>query len=162
MIACEKTVAPSRSDLSGKNTTPLCRVELERERQIVEKEMDRLDKKRNQRRLKLQQEKIKSLEAACGASNPTIPTVIYSGSLESGSSNHDCCEAKKCDGCGRKDRIIHRQLREIEMLRQQLKDMSAQTNDPTRHNLPFVEVVCDDDASDISPVTALRRRSSCM
>uniref|UniRef100_A0A6T5XV77 Uncharacterized protein n=1 Tax=Thalassionema nitzschioides TaxID=33649 RepID=A0A6T5XV77_9STRA len=163
MMNGEKTIALSRSDHTGKNTAPLCRLELERERKIVEKEMNKLDKKRSHRRMKLQQEKIKSLEAACGTTKSTIPTVIYSTSLESGSSEIDYCEPKKCENCCRKDRIIHRQLREIEMLRQQLREMSTRVNDPANHDLPFGEVICDDDAaSDISPVTAQRRRSSCM
>lgn len=109
------------------------RAVLERERQDIEQKMNKLSQKRYVKRIQLQKEKIKTLEA----SNNTNSTSVSSSDS---SSENDCCNSRnslKCSSCYKKDRIINRQLNEIETLRQQLRYVILQSVTPPK------ELYCD-------------------
>ena len=126
------------------------RQDLERERSIIEQEMARLEQEKSKRRLILQRERIKTLLERDVSSSSidtyknttfTIPSTLSLASSEES-------RGASCGQCCRKDRIIHRQQREIESLRRQLMEMQATC---VPHDLFFAE----DEASVVSEVTHL-------
>jgi hypothetical protein len=126
-------------------------LDLERERNLIEQQMHRLEKQKSKRLLDMQRERIKMLEHT--SSVPTLPTVISAENSSSGhsmghhsESSSECTSSQRCSQCSRKDRIIHRQLREIESLRQQLRDLETKT-------VPVELLFEDENESVISGVT---------
>lgn len=117
------------------------REDLEQERIMLQQEMERLEKQRSKRQSVMK--RIKSNKIIVKDADPTVSTAC---TTESHSDESLC---NKCQVCCRKDRIIRRQLHEIQQLRQQLQE-AQQPPVP-----PQMVLWSDDEGSEVSGVTHL-------
>mmetsp|Transcript_5452 Transcript_5452/g.8964 ORF Transcript_5452/g.8964 Transcript_5452/m.8964 type:complete len:178 (+) Transcript_5452:35-568(+) len=142
--------SPSRRSTLKKQPS---RIDLERERNMIEQQMSRLEKSRSTRKLILQRERIKVLQRDSITTANTQSLFNGSDVDSTDSTSSPNCkhqQQRSCTTCCRKDRIIARQRHEIESLRQQLLEMQTTTQ---QQAVPL-HLVCDDDATSmISGVT---------
>jgi hypothetical protein len=126
------------SSREGPIEKKLSRIDLERERHMIEQRMHCLEQKKSKRQLRMQQERIKILLEK----DTTVCTTVSTASSE---------ESDQCKLCCRKDRVIHRQRHEIESLRQQLKETQMNKSVPVPVHL--IHVLDDGNDSVLSGVT---------
>mmetsp|Transcript_11786 Transcript_11786/g.18102 ORF Transcript_11786/g.18102 Transcript_11786/m.18102 type:complete len:147 (-) Transcript_11786:1638-2078(-) len=130
------------------NSPAVSREALEKERVMVEKQMQHLDEKRIRKLVMMQKGKLYSLEAS-NHSQPSIPSIVYTdgSSARCSSKTNDYDKRKCCAHCSRKDRIIHRQEQQIKSLIKQLHEIELQAF------LPFEELALENDAgSEVSSI----------
>lgn len=150
-------IAPPRTAQKSALMRESSRRDLQRERVLIEQEMKRLDKQASKRHLIMRRNSIKKRQPPIkDMSSSTMDTTILSDQ------SSEC--GGKCSQCCRKDRIIHRQLHEIESLRRQLRE-AVQDNDTKKKDddkkpppVPLDLEFCleEDNASIVSGVTLER------
>ena len=103
----------------------LSRLELEQERARVEQELAQLEEDKSKRRKALQREQrktLKNIDSCGGHSTKDVSSSTTTAKTYSSASSASSNDLAACSQCCRKDRIIHRQRREIEALRQELME----------------------------------------